>query len=422
MIKRKLFDIVLQELDKPEIVLITGARQTGKTTLLKQIIRHLKKQNRPTVYVDLDFEQDEQLISSQTDFINYLKLQFGNRRGYVFIDEIQRKQDAGRFLKGIYDRQPGFKFIVSGSGSIHLKEKIAESLAGRRKTYRMESVSFEEFAMYKTGYKYNDFDLWLKTVPYEPFTLLKEYLSFGGYPRVVTLATVKEKYDYLQELVDAYVKKDIVEFIGIREPHTFVNFLRLLAANEGKIISYSGLAKDLKIHHATVKKYLWYAQQTYIVDVLTGFYRNKTTELRRPLIVYFEDSGLANLLRGKFRLYTQPQDLGFLFQNFVFRILRQYCQENMFNLHYWRTSDGAEIDFVVDKFDEQIPVEVKFRNLTKPVATKAVYSFIETYKPPVAYIINLSLNAQKQVGTTTLKFVTWKEFIGEMRKGAVLKL
>ncbi len=92
----------------------------------------------------------------------------------------------------------------------------------------------------------------------------------------------------------------------------------------------------------------------------------------------------------------------------------------MFNLHYWRTSDGAEIDFIIDKFDEQIPVEVKFKNLTKPVATKAVYSFIETYKPPIAYIINLSLNTQKQVGNTTLKFVTWKEFIGEMRKGGVM--
>jgi len=154
MISRKLFSELKSHLLKKEISFIIGPRQAGKTTLMLLLNDYLMKKGERTVFLNLDIEADKQFFTSQANLIKKIKLEIGEKRGFVFIDEIQRKEDAGIFLKGIYDMNLPYKFIVSGSGSVELKEKIHESLVGRKRIFELNTLSFAEFVNFKTGYKY----------------------------------------------------------------------------------------------------------------------------------------------------------------------------------------------------------------------------------------------------------------------------
>lgn len=154
MIKRKLFAELKTHLLKKEISFIVGPRQAGKTTLMLLLKEYLEKRGEKTLFLNLDIEQDKEFFTSQVKLIRKIELELGKERGFVFIDEIQRKEDAGLFLKGIYDMNLPYKFIVSGSGSVELKEKIHESLTGRKRIFELSTLSFEEFTNFKTEYRY----------------------------------------------------------------------------------------------------------------------------------------------------------------------------------------------------------------------------------------------------------------------------
>jgi len=154
MIKRKLFKELKEHLSQKEISIIVGPRQAGKTTLMELLKEYLERQGENTVFLSLDFEADKKYFTSQNDLINKIQLEIGKNKGYVFIDEIQRKENAGLFLKGLYDLKLPYKFIVSGSGSVELKEKIHESLVGRKRTFELNTISFQEFVDFCTDYRY----------------------------------------------------------------------------------------------------------------------------------------------------------------------------------------------------------------------------------------------------------------------------
>ena len=156
MIRRKVEHLLKKQLSKKEITILIGARQVGKTTVIKKIISELRGKGNKVVFFNLDFESDARYFESQELLLKKIRLELGDSPGYVFVDEIQRKEDAGRFLKGIYDLDLPYKFVVTGSGSLQLKEKISESLTGRKRLIEMYPVSFEEFVDYKTKYKYSD--------------------------------------------------------------------------------------------------------------------------------------------------------------------------------------------------------------------------------------------------------------------------
>jgi len=156
IIRRKMFEDIRKHLAKPEIILLVGARQVGKTTILKEIEKELKAKNQTTLWLSLDYEADNRFFSSQDKLLDKIKLECGSGPAYIFIDEIQRKENAGLFLKGLYDLNLPYKFLVSGSGSLELKEKIHESLAGRKIMLELKPVSLEEFIDFKTDYKYSD--------------------------------------------------------------------------------------------------------------------------------------------------------------------------------------------------------------------------------------------------------------------------
>ena len=186
MIERTLFTDLVNHLPKKEISVIIGPRQSGKTTLMELLKDHLGKKGERTLYLNLDIEWDRPHFDSQLALLKKIELELGKKRGFVFIDEIQRKENAGLFLKGLFDLKLPYKFIVSGSGSLELKEQIHESLMGRKRLFELTTITFLEFVNHKTDYKYRNTLLSFFEIEKDNAQqLLIEYMNYGGYPRVV---------------------------------------------------------------------------------------------------------------------------------------------------------------------------------------------------------------------------------------------
>ena len=220
MIKRKIFSDLKKHLSKREITLITGPRQSGKTTLMEILKEHLDQNGDRTLFLNLDIEWDTPYFQTQAMLIKKVELELGKSKGFVFIDEIQRKENAGLFLKGLYDLKLPYKFIVSGSGSLELKEKIHESLIGRKRLFELTTITFEEFINYKTSYKYTEkLDAFFALEKEKTRQLLMEYMNFGGYPRVILETKKKEKLKIIDEIFRSILEKDIAfllrRFMGI---------------------------------------------------------------------------------------------------------------------------------------------------------------------------------------------------------------
>ncbi len=410
LIKRKLFDELVKHLSAKEISIIVGPRQIGKTTLMKELMKHIEPAKK-IVFFNLDFENDKKFFESQELLLKKIKLEIGES-GFVFIDEIQRKNNAGLFLKGIYDLDLNYKFIVSGSGSLELKEQIKESLTGRKRIFELLPVTFEEFLNFKTDYKYeNNLNEYLRLEMEQTNYYLSEYLSFGGYPRVITEVSIEEKTKIINEIYNSYVEKDIVNLLNIDRPDAFTLLIKLLASNIGKLTNYSILSQQIGISVATLKKYLRYAEKTFIIHTLSPFYRNIKKELTKSKTIYFYDMGLRNFANDIFQLIDNRNELSFLFQNFVKNILYEKVRWTPWKINFWRTTDKAEVDFVIVSGNKIIPVEVKYSSIKNNVIKRSLRSFIEKYSPSLAYVVNLDYSTKIKIKNTTVVFIPYYELL-----------
>jgi predicted AAA+ superfamily ATPase len=411
IIKRHLKAEIKEHLTRKEITLITGARQVGKTTLVKEIMEELKSVGERVVYFNLDIDNHFSFFNTQETFLGRIYLEIGIS-GYVFIDEIQRLENAGIFLKGLYDRELPYKLVVTGSGSMELKEKIQESLAGRKRIFEMMPVNFVEFVNYRTGYKYEDkLNLYFDLEKEQTLLFLKEYLNFGGYPAVVTEAIFQEKIKVMDDIFRSYIEKDLVYLMRIEQPELFKYLIKVLAVLSGRLINYTELARQVNISVPTFKKYLWYAEKTFTLHPVTPWYTNPLKEITKSSIVYFNDLGFMNHTQGIMGKLQDPVQFGFVFQNFVFLILKEACRWKNCSVHFWRTSDKAEVDFVLDQGTKTIPAEVKFGEVFNRSVSRSFRSYIEKYKPVEAWIINRSISDQMTINQTLVKFMPyWKLF------------
>lgn len=412
LIKRKILTDLQSHLFDKDISLIIGPRQAGKTTLMLLLKEYLEKLGEKTLFLNLDFELDRPFFTSQSTLIKKLELEFGKRKGYVFIDEIQRKENAGIFLKGIYDSTLPHKLIVSGSGSVELKEKIHESLTGRKRVFELNTVSFEEFINFKTEYRYTDrLKDFLSIESAKAKELLIEYLNFGGYPRVILTDTFQEKIRLIDEIFNSYIEKDISYLLNVEKTDAFRNLIKLIADQIGNMVNITEISSTLGLSIQTVKNYLTYAERTFIIKKITPFFSNIRKEISKSPIYYFNDLGLRNYSIGLFGRLSLPSDMSFLFQNFIFHILKEKYRYEAVSIHYWRTKDKAEVDFVISIGRNIIPVEVKYKELKDIKLGRSLRNFINKYKPKEAWIINLTLNKQLIIDQTIVKFIPFFEFI-----------
>ncbi len=407
MIKRSIKQSIVNNLSLKEVTIIIGARQIGKTTVLKEIITDLKLSGKKVVYFNLDIEDDNKHFATQQQLLNKIRLEVGTDKAYVFIDEIQQKVNSGKFLKGIFDMDLPYKFVVTGSGSLELKEKLSESLTGRKHLIEMKAVNFIEFVNYKTNYKYeNRIDKFFKIEPQKTSLLLNEYLSFGGYPAVVTEVTAERKLEIMNEIFISYITKDISFLLGVRYPDKFVKMIKLLAVQVGGILNYSQLAQDIGIRVETLKTFLWYAEQTYIISIIKPYFTNRKKELTKSPTVYFNDIGMLNFSRNRFEVNNTDR---MIFQNFIFTILDQKFKQGLSEINFWRSKDKAEVDFVVHIKEGIMPIEVKYKNIQKSTITRSFRSFVSNYKPNKGVFVNLSYRDSIIINKTKVDFIPYWE-------------
>jgi len=403
VIKRTLFDQIKNHLASQEITLIVGPRQAGKTTLMEFLEDELKKQGKKTLFLRLDIDRDRPFFESQERLLKQLSIEVGKSGGYVFIDEIQRKENAGLFLKGLYDMKLPYKFIVSGSGSIELKEKIHESLPGRKRLFELSTLSFEEFVNFKTDYKYepaNFFEVYRE----KALEYLEEYLNFGGYPKVVIAETIEEKRVTIDDIYQSFLEKDMSILLNIKKTEGLTSLVRVLASQIGNMVNVAELSNTLGLSVQTVKQYLWYLEKTYIIRKVTPYFKNVRKEITKSPTYYFVDLGLRNFAANQFGSATISAD-GFLFENFVYNSLKAHLKLTSTTIHFWRTQDKAEVDFILDAISKVIPIEVKYKSLKSPEVSRSFRSFLTKYKPDKAYIVHLGSNFEADIEGTKVYFL-----------------
>jgi predicted AAA+ superfamily ATPase len=412
-IKRGIFEPLKAHLEEKEISLIVGPRQAGKTTLMEDLRDHLIAGGQKTLFLSMDMEDHRKFFVSQATLLARMKIEFGEERGFVFLDEIQRKTDAGIFLKGLYDMHLPYKMVVSGSGSVELKEKVHESLLGRKRLFELSTVSFLEFSNFKTEYRYEKkLEEYLAIETEEGARLLEEYLSFGGYPRVILSATLEGKRSIINEIYRSYIEKDIAYLLRVERIEAFGSLIKILASQIGQLVNYTELSRTLDISLPTVRNYLWYAEKTFVIEKVTPYFRNARKEITKSPAVYFHDIGLRNYALGVFgateNAYSKD---GFLFQNFVYRVLKEAISisESGLVLNFWRTKDRAEVDFIVSSGKRVVPIEVKYHALKQPKVETSLRNFINTYHPAKAFVVNKTFEGSLKVGDTEVIFLPfWK--------------
>lgn len=226
----------------------------------------------------------------------------------------------------------------------------------------------------------------------------KEYVVFGGYPEVVKAKSIEEKITILKNIFSLYVEKDVAGFFGITETSKFEDLVKILAFNISNLISISSLSSELKISYDNVEKYLEILKHTYIISLLKPFFKNLTTEIKKASKIYFLDLGLRNCAIDNFLEFDKRVDKGELSENFVFREILSNFEE--WKVNFWRTTGKAEIDFIVRRSEQIIPIEVK---LVGEKLGKRFYSFIKSYKPEKAIIVSLDGFEKKSINKTLVQ-------------------
>lgn len=414
MIKRNILPRLEKHLSSDQMTIITGPRQVGKTYLMRFIQKKLEKEGKKTIWLSLDDDENATKFTSQATLISYIELKVGKEKAFVFIDEIQRKENAGLFLKGIFDMGTPYKFIISGSGSLELKAKIPESMAGRKQLFVVDPISFEEFVSFKTNYQYeNRLQDFFAIEKGRVERLLAEYMVFGGYPRVVLAETASLKQAQMQEIYRSYIDRDIRDLLHLEKTESLTKLLKIIASQIGSLVNMTELSSTVEVDEKTIKHYLWYLEQTFVLKRVTPFYRNTRKEITKAPIYYFVDIGFRNWLLGLFGLPSIPSALtGHLFENIIFSMLQENIKLSATEIHFWRTRDQAEVDFVLVTGLDVIPVEAKYTKLQKPQITRSFRNFLVKYAPKKGYIVHLGEKFEVEVEGTkmyTLPFYALNE-------------
>lgn len=353
MLERDIVSIILNRIASNELVLINGARQTGKTTALNQIHNRLKNLGEESYLFTLEDPEYLRLLNEHPDRLWQILPQFTDKKQYILIDEIQYLTNPTNFLKYHYDLYKGsVKLIVTGSSAFYLDQHFNDSLAGRKIIYNLPTLGLKEFLRFRER---EDLSLFISAIPdfsHLPLihkraliNLTDEYLTYGGYPGVVLANGTESKKELLFDLFSSYLKRDFTES-GLKSTDTAYHLLKLLAWQSGNELNRNSLAKELGINRKTLEDLLLTLQKTFHITLIRPFFSGHPKELRKMPKLYFLDLGMRNAVLRNFELPSQRRDIGQLYENYVFRHLYDSCKGS--EIQYWRTQAGNEVDFLID--------------------------------------------------------------------------
>ena len=355
---------LLSHLHAPEVTLLTGSRQVGKTTLMRQLQNKLDKQGKEFYHFNLEFNQYLNAFNQNPQHVFDFVPQKKGQKVIVFIDEIQYLHNPSNFLKLLYDEyKTSIKLVVTGSSAFYIDEKFKDSLAGRKRLFHIKPISFAEFVLYKKGDQHYNY-LMKGINPKNKIPLLivsdfeelfDEYLIFGGYPAVIKADNVDEKIDILTEISTSYVQKDLYDN-GVRKSSEFRMMLELLAARCCAQLNVNDVSKLVKATLPTVNNYLHLLQKSFHITLIKPFFNNYTKELVKMPKLFFQDNGFRNALLNNFGRLKTREDKGVLLENQALQQLLLHYKD--YDIKYWRTTEQNEVDFVLK---DKKALEIKFK-------------------------------------------------------------
>ena len=374
------------------IVVLIGARQVGKTSLMKSVEVDGKK-----IFLNGQDPEIAALFQKLSVVEQYLKAYLDeNLKGYLMLDEFQYISGISTMMKLLTDKHPSLKILCSGSSSLNILQEVEESLAGRVRTIEVSSLSFEEYILFRDENLYqlyqgldDNTESSALTVPVS--NLLAEYLIYGGLPRAALLAAPEDKVAVLDDIYITYLLKDVRNYVENEFIVGFNKMLRILALQIGNMININRISVETGMSYKKCEEYIYLLEQMYIIKMIEPYESNRRKSIVKMKKVFFCDIGLRNMIAKNFNDLEFRDDKGYIFENYVMQELWRNKQAGG-TLQFFRTSDGAEVDFVLNNLREKIAVECKYKTLTKPVSLAAFNRFCDDENIQKRYIVNKNLN------------------------------
>jgi len=398
---RKIETQILDNLGNQRALFILGSRRVGKTTLLKRIQKQIQKEK--TLYFDLENLETLALFKSGYNaFVTWFEAQGfpETERVILLIDEIQYLDEFSNFVKLTVDHySQRIKLILSGSSAAQIKYQFRDSLVGRKYVFNLFPLTFREFLHFKNESRIIELlGGNANTVQHEYMKFFnkalrkyyQEFLLFGGYPEVALKTRSEEKYSVLNELINSYVLKDIRNLFNIERIDAFNQLVGLLAVQTGQLFNAQSVSKTIKTDFRTLSKYIQILEDTFMVAKIKPLFTNKKKEMKKMPKIYLLDTGIRNMLLKSFQPFPQRTDVGILLENGVFSSLWKNTAvwEELF---FWRTVDGKEVDFILQREGAFIPFEVK----VKRAAVSHLKRFGALYHSPEMYLVRLDPDTVK---------------------------
>lgn len=357
MFTRELYPVILDQCFKGKAIILLGARQVGKTTLLRQVIQTAQTEVQ---YLNCDEPQVVEALTNRN--LRELVLLVGKAK-YIVIDEAQKVNNIGLTLKLIVDNIPDVQVIATGSSAFELRNRLNEPLTGRKFEYQMYPISTNEIYQ-SSGYV-------------DVKRLLETRLIYGSYPEV--LSNLDNAQSLLLSLSDSYLYKDILTMDSMRKPDVLNKLLQALAFQIGSEVSYNELAQTIGTDSKTVEKYIDLLEKCFIIFRLNGLSRNMRNELKKAKKIYFCDNGVRNAVIQQFAPVALRNDMGQLWENFFIseRIKRNHYLGHHCNIYFWRTTSQQEIDYIEESDGQMSAFEMKWN--PKKATVKLPEAFLKAY-------------------------------------------
>jgi len=356
-IDRIALNLINKKLQPNKVIVLLGARRVGKTKLIEKLIEKL---NEKHLFLNGDDVETHNLLEVQST-ANFKRL-LGDIK-FLIIDEAQELPHIGKKLKLMVDTIPDLKVLVTGSSAFEINNQLGEPLVGRMKTIDLYPISQIEFSKTENHL--------------ETRNNLEERLIFGSYPELSKIINREDKINYLKEIVNTQLLRDIFAFEGIKKRDKIIGLLQMIAFRTGSEISLESVCRDGQISKNTVEKYLDLFSKVFIVYSVSGFSKNRDNEITKMKKWYFVDNGIRNAIINSFNSLNMREDVGKLWENYLNseRRKKMSYQENHVLDYFWRTHTKQEIDRIELKNENIKAFEYKYGKATAKVPTEFAKSY-----------------------------------------------
>ncbi len=375
------------------IVVLIGARQVGKTSIMKSFpIKRFKS----SIFLNGQDSEIAERFQQLSSIEQYLKIYLNpDLDGILMIDEFQYIQGISTTLKLLTDKYEHLHILCSGSSSLDILQHGEESLAGRVRIIEVLSLSFSEYLLFKDEKLFKlreslkqNYD---ETLASPLIKVYEEYLIYGGFPRTALTNNPHEKTELLNDIYQTYLLNDVRHYVANEHFVGFNRLLRLLATQIGNLVNVNELSRESGLPYTRCEEYIYLLQKMYIIKLIEPYFTNRRKVIGKMNKVYFCDLGLRNIIYNSFNEITFRTDNGAIFEN---EVLLELWRNRLAaeTIYFYRTQNGTEVDFAIDGPQRRFAVECKYRRLEKPISIASLNGFANEENMDSRYIANINLS------------------------------